>query len=231
MKRHGIVAADWEGRIWFGLTHGLSVADPARADRRESASLTTIEQITADGVALDPHNPAQIPSEPPAARVHLPGFEPGRPRARPVSVPPRRLRHRMERSGAGAAGRLYESRSGTVSVPSRRIEQRRCLERSGSVGAVRNPADVLADRLVPGVRLRRAPVCRPGASIACGYDRWPDGSAFDSKSVSPSERTSRRSSTIPCCRVSSARPCSCTSLSIGCPMTRPKSPRWRVCSI
>ena len=62
VKRHGIVAADGEGQIWFGLMHGLAVADPARADRRSPPALTTIEQITADGVALDSHNLVRLPS-------------------------------------------------------------------------------------------------------------------------------------------------------------------------
>ena len=62
VKRNGIVAADGEGRIWFGLTRGLSVADPARADHRSPPALTAIESVTADGAAVDLRNPARIPS-------------------------------------------------------------------------------------------------------------------------------------------------------------------------
>jgi signal transduction histidine kinase/ligand-binding sensor domain-containing protein len=62
LKRHGTVVADVRGRIWFALTRGLSVADPARAEARGVPALSVIEDISADGAPLNPRDPIRIPS-------------------------------------------------------------------------------------------------------------------------------------------------------------------------
>jgi ligand-binding sensor domain-containing protein/signal transduction histidine kinase len=60
IKRHRIVAQDRHGRIWFALTRGLSMADPARADGRALPAVTVVEQLTADGVSVDMHGPVRL---------------------------------------------------------------------------------------------------------------------------------------------------------------------------
>jgi signal transduction histidine kinase/ligand-binding sensor domain-containing protein len=62
VKRHRIVTQDGQGRIWFALTRGLSMADPARADGRVLPALTHVEQLTADGVSVDMRGPIRLPS-------------------------------------------------------------------------------------------------------------------------------------------------------------------------
>ena len=62
LKRHGTVVADVRGRIWFALTRGLSVADPARAEARGVPALTVVEEVSADGASLNPRDPIRIPS-------------------------------------------------------------------------------------------------------------------------------------------------------------------------
>jgi signal transduction histidine kinase/ligand-binding sensor domain-containing protein len=62
VKRHGIVTQDAKGRVWFALTRGLSMTDPARANGRGLPAVTLVEQVTADGAALDVRGPIRIPS-------------------------------------------------------------------------------------------------------------------------------------------------------------------------
>jgi signal transduction histidine kinase len=61
-RRHRIVAGDAKGRIWFALTSGLSMADPARADQRALPAVTFVEQLAADGTAIDVRGPIRIPA-------------------------------------------------------------------------------------------------------------------------------------------------------------------------
>ncbi len=62
VKRQSIVTQDARGRIWFALTCGLSMADPARADGRALPAVTVVEQVTADGVAADMGGPIRVSS-------------------------------------------------------------------------------------------------------------------------------------------------------------------------
>jgi len=61
LKRDGTIFADSVGQIWFALTRGLSVADPVRAERSLPA-LMLVEEVTADGAAIDVQGPVRIPS-------------------------------------------------------------------------------------------------------------------------------------------------------------------------
>jgi signal transduction histidine kinase/ligand-binding sensor domain-containing protein len=60
VKRHRIVTQDAQGRIWFALSRGLSMADPVRADDRALPAVTFVEQLTADGVAVDTRRPIRL---------------------------------------------------------------------------------------------------------------------------------------------------------------------------
>ncbi len=62
VKRHRVVTEDAQGRIWFALTRGLSMADPARADDRALPAVTLVEQLAADGVSVDMRAPIRLPS-------------------------------------------------------------------------------------------------------------------------------------------------------------------------
>jgi signal transduction histidine kinase/ligand-binding sensor domain-containing protein len=53
VKRHRSVVADSRGRIWFSMIRGLSMADPARLDRRSVPALTQVEDVSADGQPID----------------------------------------------------------------------------------------------------------------------------------------------------------------------------------
>ena len=61
-RRHRIVGRDAKGRIWFALTGGLSTADPVRADQRALPAVTHVEQLAADGTAIDIRGPIRIPA-------------------------------------------------------------------------------------------------------------------------------------------------------------------------
>jgi signal transduction histidine kinase/ligand-binding sensor domain-containing protein len=61
VKRHRSVVADAKGRIWFSMTHGLSVVDSVRASDDSIPALTTIQGITADGQPITPGESVRIP--------------------------------------------------------------------------------------------------------------------------------------------------------------------------
>ena len=88
-RRHRIVAKDSKGRLWFALTRGLSIADPARADGRALPAVTFVEQLTADGVPLDVRGPIRVPSSRRRIAVGYAGLS--------LSVPERvRFRYRLD---------------------------------------------------------------------------------------------------------------------------------------
>lgn len=62
VKRHRSVVADPAGRIWIAMNRGLSVADPARSDRRAKPALTSIESLTADDVSMSTAGTIAVPS-------------------------------------------------------------------------------------------------------------------------------------------------------------------------
>jgi signal transduction histidine kinase len=62
VKRHRSVVADGRGRIWFAMMRGLSMADPERADGPAVPALAQIEEVSADGTALDVHGEMNIPA-------------------------------------------------------------------------------------------------------------------------------------------------------------------------
>ncbi len=89
VKRHRILVTDSIGRVWFALSRGLSVADPARADDRGQPAITLVEQMTADGAQVDVHGPIRIPSSRRRFAVTYAGLS--------LSVPERvRYRYRLD---------------------------------------------------------------------------------------------------------------------------------------
>jgi ligand-binding sensor domain-containing protein/signal transduction histidine kinase len=61
IKRHRSVTADPLGRIWISTNRGLSVVDPARLSSSLAPALVHIQNISADGNAIDLGNPARVP--------------------------------------------------------------------------------------------------------------------------------------------------------------------------
>jgi signal transduction histidine kinase len=89
VKRDRVVAQDAKGRIWFALTRGLSMADPARADDRALPALTFVEQLTADGASVDTRGPISLPSSRRRIAVGYAGLS--------LAVPERvRFRYRLD---------------------------------------------------------------------------------------------------------------------------------------
>ena len=89
VKRHRIVTQDAQGRIWFALTRGLSMADPARADGRALPAVTLVEQLTADGVSVDMRGPIRLSSSRRRIAVDYAGLS--------LAVPERvRFRYRLD---------------------------------------------------------------------------------------------------------------------------------------
>jgi ligand-binding sensor domain-containing protein/signal transduction histidine kinase len=60
-QRDRSVIADPQGRIWFSMTHGLSVADPARMKEEMAPALVRIEGISANGSPVDMSGVPHIP--------------------------------------------------------------------------------------------------------------------------------------------------------------------------
>jgi signal transduction histidine kinase/ligand-binding sensor domain-containing protein len=89
VKRHRIIAQDPQGRIWFALTRGVSMADPARADGRALPAVTVVERLTADGVSVDMGSPIRLSSGRRRIAVGYAGLS--------LSVPERvRFRYRLD---------------------------------------------------------------------------------------------------------------------------------------
>jgi signal transduction histidine kinase/ligand-binding sensor domain-containing protein len=89
VKRHRIVTQDVQGRIWFALTSGLSMADPGRADGRAFPAVTLVEQLTADGVPVDIRGPIRLSSSRRRIAVGYAGLS--------LAVPERvRFRYRLD---------------------------------------------------------------------------------------------------------------------------------------
>jgi signal transduction histidine kinase/ligand-binding sensor domain-containing protein len=62
VKRSRSVVADGEGRIWFSLTRGLSVADPSHITNNSAPALPHVEAIMADNNPIAVDTLARIPS-------------------------------------------------------------------------------------------------------------------------------------------------------------------------
>lgn len=62
VKRHRSVVADSSGRIWFSLSRGLSVVDPARAANNAPPALVDIQTIAADGRLMEVQGFVRVPS-------------------------------------------------------------------------------------------------------------------------------------------------------------------------
>jgi ligand-binding sensor domain-containing protein/signal transduction histidine kinase len=62
VKRNRSVVADGEGRIWFSLTHGLSVVDPSHITNTSAPALPHVEAIMADNDPMNVGELVRIPS-------------------------------------------------------------------------------------------------------------------------------------------------------------------------
>jgi signal transduction histidine kinase len=62
VKRSRSVVADGEGRIWFSLTHGLSVVDPSHITNTSAPALPHVEAIMADNDPITVGHVIRIPS-------------------------------------------------------------------------------------------------------------------------------------------------------------------------
>jgi signal transduction histidine kinase/ligand-binding sensor domain-containing protein len=62
VKRHQSVVVDPQGRIWFSMNRGLSVADPSRAAGISAPALVHVEAVSVDGNPIDSRMPIRISS-------------------------------------------------------------------------------------------------------------------------------------------------------------------------
>ncbi len=61
VKRNSSVISDSSGRIWFSLSRGLSVVDPAHLANELAPAIAHIEAIQADGKGIDVSDGARVP--------------------------------------------------------------------------------------------------------------------------------------------------------------------------
>lgn len=62
VRRNRSVTADLSGLVWFSLTSGLSVVDPARLSRSSVPAIVHINAVTADGSPVELGQSVRIPS-------------------------------------------------------------------------------------------------------------------------------------------------------------------------
>ena len=98
MKRQPSVVADGHGRIWFSLSRSLSVVDPRRVIERvapgDRAHARCFRRRDSDEDERVRAAPASIAAA--AHHVQLRRPQPGRARADPLPLSPRRVRQRLE---------------------------------------------------------------------------------------------------------------------------------------
>jgi signal transduction histidine kinase len=63
-RRHRSVVTDLFGRVWFSMSRGLSVVDPARATASAAPLVARIEGLAADGSPVDLQGARRIPPDP-----------------------------------------------------------------------------------------------------------------------------------------------------------------------
>jgi ligand-binding sensor domain-containing protein/signal transduction histidine kinase len=61
VKRHRSVVADSAGRIWFSLSHAISMVDPNRLTSGSAPAIAHVQGIIADGMPVDLENKAVVP--------------------------------------------------------------------------------------------------------------------------------------------------------------------------
>ncbi len=74
VKRASGVSIDPRGRVWIATPRGLSVTDPTSSAGRAAPGLVQIEEMSADGVALDATGPIQIAPRPQRIRFAYAGL-------------------------------------------------------------------------------------------------------------------------------------------------------------
>lgn len=90
VKRHRTVVKDPLGRIWFAMSRGLSVVDPARVSVSTPPAIVHVQAISADGVPVQPREGGmRVPSGRQRVMVSYAGLS--------LSVPDRvRYRYRLD---------------------------------------------------------------------------------------------------------------------------------------
>lgn len=61
VKRERSVFEDSLGRVWFSMSRGLSLIDTGRGEDNSPASIVQIEEVSADGNAIDLKQPLRVP--------------------------------------------------------------------------------------------------------------------------------------------------------------------------
>lgn len=64
VKRSRSVVSDAPGRVWFSLSHGLSVVDPSRLSDASALTIPQIEMVTVDGSPVSLQTAVRIPPSP-----------------------------------------------------------------------------------------------------------------------------------------------------------------------
>jgi signal transduction histidine kinase/ligand-binding sensor domain-containing protein len=64
VKRSKSVVSDAAGRVWFSLSHGLSVIDPSHLTDSSAPALTHIEGLSVDGSQMEIRDLVRIPASP-----------------------------------------------------------------------------------------------------------------------------------------------------------------------
>jgi ligand-binding sensor domain-containing protein len=60
VKRHHAVTSDARGRVWFSLTGGISVVDPARLAGEAAPAIAQVQSVSADGQSLTLGNVVRV---------------------------------------------------------------------------------------------------------------------------------------------------------------------------
>ena len=139
-----------DGRLWFATGLGLAIVDPHNLPKSRRPVLPRIEQVVADGRALSPNPPLELPSGVSNLTVHWAHRQPEVGHQAAVPVPARGVRAELGGRRRAAIGFVRTSSVGSVSIPGQH-HQRRDLDRRRLLG-VRGRAAVLLFPLVSGAR-------------------------------------------------------------------------------
>ena len=74
LKRDSSVSADSHGRIWFSMSSGLSVVDPAKLAQASAPAIVHVESISADNVPVDLNGAVRIPPARQRVTFHYAGL-------------------------------------------------------------------------------------------------------------------------------------------------------------
>ena len=224
VKRHRSVVADGHNRIWVSLARGLSYADAGQAGGRSLPALTYVDEVTADGAAVDLSDPMRIPSGRRRIGIGYTGLS--------LSVPERVMyRYRLDGFDSEWSRPVAERQAVYTNLAPGGYRFRVTASNSDGLWngaeatlAFEGTAGAVADGVVPRARRVRGGGSRVGPLPAADAA---DGPAAEPAIRSATRRAhgSPRNCTTRCCRDSSARRCSCTWRWTDCRRTRRSSRR------